>query len=181
MRMFDRHFLVTAKHVFGKCDRQLFFVGRSGSHLVPLHIPGVYTVSCADEDLDVAVIPLQLEQLAELRGFAFVPEQFLEVELDPYVNADDEFDVFGFPASHSQCETDRCRKNVRQNSFFFRTTAVLRPKAATRERIDESTHLLLEFAPKKITVGGKRGSRTLAGSAPVGVASGTASSNWLRS
>jgi hypothetical protein len=40
VRIFRRPFIVTARHVFEKFDRQLYFVGRSGSRLIPLHIEG---------------------------------------------------------------------------------------------------------------------------------------------
>ena len=56
VRVFDRHFVVTARHVFGSLDRQTFFLGLQGARLIEFTVPGIYTVNRPPEDLDVAVI-----------------------------------------------------------------------------------------------------------------------------
>jgi hypothetical protein len=154
LSLFGQHLLVTAKHVFGKRDRQWFFIGRQQSKLIPLHVPGIHTVATPDEDLDVAVVPLTTHHVAAMNGLAFIPERYIEIEPERDQSTDDEFVVFGWPASNSTYRVERKTRNIRQASFYFRTTAA-RPDVARVEKIDLTTQLLVEFDPKKITVKGR--------------------------
>lgn len=154
VRLFDRHFIVTARHVFGDRTRQVYFVGRKRSKLIQLNVPGMYTIG-PPEDLDVAVIPLTAPQLQMFVGLRFIPEKWIELHAWEYSARRDEFVVFGFPDSNSQFRPDRRRRRIQQNSFYFRTTAA-QPEIAAREGFDPGTHFLVEFDPRQITVAGIR-------------------------
>jgi hypothetical protein len=175
VRLFNRHFVVTARHVFGDLARRMYFVGRNGSKLIPFAVPGVYTIG-PPENLDAALVPLSGSQFDGLKGFRFISEQWIELEAGHYSAQRDEFVVFGFPDSNSQFRPNRPLRNIRQNSFYFRTTAA-RPAIAQRENIDSNTHFLVEFDPRQITVKGARHNppnpRGLSGGAAFHVINGT--------
>src|SRR6478735_10128056 len=150
VRVFDRHFVVTARHVFGSLDRQTFFLGRQGARLIEFTVPGIYTVNGPPED-DVAVIPLSDTQLSRMTGLAFITEQFVEGEGDPPPFPGDEYIVFGFPDSNSQFKPDRRLKDIKQNSFYFQTVAKP-PEVAARVGCSLESHMFLKFDPEDISV-----------------------------
>lgn len=133
--------MVTAKHVFGDLDRQVFFVGRRGAQLIQLTVPGIFTIG-PPEDLDIAVIPLDRTQTASLHSLVFLSERSLEIESDVRHSPGDEFVVFGFPDSNSQFRPNRQQNTIVQHQFYFRTGAA-DGEAASREHVDPATHLLL--------------------------------------
>jgi hypothetical protein len=154
VRLFDRDFVVTARHVFGDRTRQEYFLGRRGSNLITFTVPGMFTVKSADEDLDVAVIALTPTQTASLAGLVFIPEESVEIKAGQ-PSPRDEYVVFGFPDSHAQFRLDRPHRNIRQKSFYFRTGAA-RSEISASEGFNHDTHLAVEFDPQWITVDGKR-------------------------
>lgn len=156
--LFGQHFVVTARHVFGPDirKRQQIFVGKTGSKLIRLRVPGIYTIEGPPRDgLDVAVMHLGSSEAAERLGFVFIPERSVEKRGDLEPSASKEFVAFGWPDSHSQFRLNRPGRRIRQNSFLLRTTAAT-PAVAARIDVDHDEHLVLEFNPEQMSIKGKR-------------------------
>lgn len=128
VRLFDRHFVVTVKHVFGRFDKQLFFLGRPGFPLIPLTVGGLYTT----DDLDVAVIPLSDTQLATLGDLVFIPEHFVDGDPEQRPRPSDAYVVFGFPDSNSQFTLDHKLRKIKQLPFRLSDGGKTRHRGARR-------------------------------------------------
>jgi len=158
--LFDgRPFLVTAKHTLDNSP-QAIHVGCGGAKLIPLPIESFHTGTTeTGEALDVAVVPLAHEQQSMLqeRNLVFIRETRFELDVDELEEPvpRDAYIVFGWPESKSQSRIDRPLRKLKQSSFTLQTGRA-KPESSVLAGVERSSHLVLEFDPKQITVHGKR-------------------------
>ena len=156
VQLFGIHFVVTAAHVLRGSEGSPLFAGRTGHKLIALPgLRGYFPNDEGTEHLDIGVIPLGTSELARFDGLMFVPETSVENEVPQQPSPTDDYIVFGYPESNSQFRVDQPLRNVRQNSFTFRT-ALTTGHIANQEKLDPEAQLALQFDRENITINGKR-------------------------
>jgi hypothetical protein len=126
-----RHFIVTAKHCLADPS---IYVGVRGKKLIEVSFGGFYSIN-GPADLDIAVIPLQHRQVADLNDLVFIPERFVETDATMYqTGTDNDHVIFGWPGSSSQFRPDRSRRNIKQKSFTFAAAVAVTGSACTSRR-----------------------------------------------